>query len=316
MNKLAIILTIGSPLLGAVASRANVAVPEIELQNAQPIAPIVRKSGPAPLTTASLEPKVEFGQSRPGFVVSQDEVRELITVDTIESIYSTDPAVISVTQKGDRTVVLTAKSPGMCRVTVTTHTAPQSSKGKIQFYTVKVLPGPQKALAPSRPAAKPNRSGSDIPLAAGKARLLTTESKLLAVHISNEEFVSARAINNRTLALTGISPGTTTVTIFRARFENDVVGQSTAYTVTVSGDITAIADGATPFGETARVTVPFDTARVSKLLGITWPDSKQGFEEMLVTEIQKRDRRIVELEKLLQARSQPTSPAKETQPRE
>lgn len=109
---------------------------------------------------------------------------------------------------------------------------------------------PSRVQVPRRtapPANAPRPSAVSIPIRQGMGRLLTTSSNILAVYFSDENIVDARAINARTLAVTGKNPGKATLAIFTARSPEDVVGQARVYTVEIHPQSPVAVPVETPF---------------------------------------------------------------------
>jgi len=80
------------------------------------------------------------------------------------------------------------------------------------------------------------RSGENYPvlrLTQGMAKLLPSGENVLAVFFSNDTVMDARAINARTIAITGKAVGQSTLAIFKARNKKDVVGEAEVYIVDV-----------------------------------------------------------------------------------
>lgn len=67
----------------------------------------------------------------------------------------------------------------------------------------------------------------------GLARLITFREDILAVFFSDIAVMDARAINARTIAVTGLAPGRSTLAVFTARYPNDAVGRLNLYNILV-----------------------------------------------------------------------------------
>ncbi|MDQ3813239.1 MAG: pilus assembly protein N-terminal domain-containing protein, partial [Armatimonadota bacterium] len=95
-----------------------------------------------------------------------------------------------------------------------------------------------------------SRSRNTINVTQGLARLIQFPSNILSVYFSDANVMDARAINARTLAITGVAAGKSTLAIFTARSPNDAIGQANVYQVEV-GPPTV-----TPSGAGAQAAVP------------------------------------------------------------
>lgn len=76
--------------------------------------------------------------------------------------------------------------------------------------------------------------GNSIPaITQGLARMLQFNSNILAVFFSDINVMDARAVNARTIAVTGMAPGKSTLAVFISRYQGDAVGQAMIYNITV-----------------------------------------------------------------------------------
>ncbi len=95
------------------------------------------------------------------------------------------------------------------------------------------------AQLPQSAGAGGSKQGIDV--VQGMAKLIQFRSNVLAVFFSNPNSMDARAINARTIAVTGVGGGTSTLAVFTSRFAGDAVGRANIYRIqTVSGAPTAI----------------------------------------------------------------------------
>ena len=65
----------------------------------------------------------------------------------------------------------------------------------------------------------------------GLARLLSFPSNILAVFFSDPNVMDARAINARTIAVTGVGNGPSTLAVFTSRYPGDAVGRANIYRI-------------------------------------------------------------------------------------
>lgn len=98
--------------------------------------------------------------------------------------------------------------------------------GKEPFPTRSQLP---RLVANQQAAAARNT----INVSQGLARLLRFNTNILAVFYSDVSVMDARAVNARTVALTGLGPGTSTLAVFSERFPGDAVGKANIYQISV-----------------------------------------------------------------------------------
>lgn len=116
--------------------------------------------------------------------------------------------------------------------------APANKTASVNYRTVNQMPR--------------NMQGSGgrqvIPVTQGLARLLSFKDNILAVFFSDQNVMDARAINARTIAVTGVAPGFSTLAVFSSRYPGDAVGKASIYriqTTPQSGGTTTPADPAT-----------------------------------------------------------------------
>ena len=93
----------------------------------------------------------------------------------------------------------------------------------------------------------------------GMARLLTFRNNILSVFFSDPNAMDARAINARTIAVTGTGLGQSTLAVFTERFPGDVVGYASVYRVD-----TLAKNAGTPIAESDPATIE---AALSAALG-------------------------------------------------
>lgn len=100
------------------------------------------------------------------------------------------------------------------------------------------LPAPATTVRPNvnyRPRAglpqnvNASSARQTIQVTQGLARLLSFSDNILSVFFSDPAVMDARAINARTIAITGIGPGQSTLAIFTSRYPGDVVGKANVY---------------------------------------------------------------------------------------
>lgn len=99
--------------------------------------------------------------------------------------------------------------------------ARNSSRPTVNYSTTPRLPGNVRV------AGNPQV----VPVTQGLARVISFPDNILAVFFSNPKSMDARAINARTIAVTGIAPGQSTLAVFTSRFANDVVGKANIYRI-------------------------------------------------------------------------------------
>ena len=73
-----------------------------------------------------------------------------------------------------------------------------------------------------------------IDVTQGLARLLSFKKNIISVFFSDINVMDARAVNARTVAVTGLAPGTSTLAVFTERFEGiDAIGKVDIYNISV-----------------------------------------------------------------------------------
>ncbi len=87
-----------------------------------------------------------------------------------------------------------------------------------------------------------------VPLTQGLARLFRYSTNILAVFFSDVQVMDARAVNARTVAITGLAPGISTLAIFTQRYPGDTIGQANVYQIAVNSGIAGSSPGVPPPG--------------------------------------------------------------------
>lgn len=97
-------------------------------------------------------------------------------------------------------------------------------------------PFPMEAALPAeveRMASDPTAMRPLYRVSSGMARVMAFRANILAVFFSDENIMDARAINARTLAVTGKGSGKSTLAVFLSRYAGDVVGRAVIYNIEV-----------------------------------------------------------------------------------
>jgi hypothetical protein len=89
---------------------------------------------------------------------------------------------------------------------------------------------PQNVAAVTRGTRTPSNA---VAVTQGLARLFRFPNNILAVFFSDVNVMDARAVNARTVAITGLAPGASTLAVFTARYPGDAVGRSHIYQIAV-----------------------------------------------------------------------------------
>ncbi len=76
-----------------------------------------------------------------------------------------------------------------------------------------------------------NRNQQSIDVTQGLARLVSFPQNILAVFFSDPNVMDARAINARTIAVTGVGAGPSTLAVFTSRYPGDAVGLANIYRI-------------------------------------------------------------------------------------
>ena len=101
---------------------------------------------------------------------------------------------------------------------------PQASRVRNTSVPYRTTPNLPRNIATSGP-----RTGIEV--TEGLARLVSFPDNILSVFFSNPNSMDARAINARTIAVTGTGGGTSTLAVFTARYPGDAVGRANIYRV-------------------------------------------------------------------------------------
>jgi Flp pilus assembly secretin CpaC len=136
-----------------------------------------------------------------------------------------------------------------------------------------ILPAPAKNVKPagvtyktqpSIPSTmKAGPSGQTIQVTQGLARVISFPDNILAVFFSDPAVMDARAINARTIAVTGIGGGQSTLAVFTSRYEGDAVGKANVYRLqTVPRGAAVLADNRTPESVAEAITMALGDPRI------------------------------------------------------
>jgi Flp pilus assembly secretin CpaC len=104
-----------------------------------------------------------------------------------------------------------------------------------------------------------------ITVTQGLARLLTFRKNILAVFFSDDNVMDGRAINARTLAITGKAPGRATLAVFTAQSDTDTVGLANIFRIVVEPASPAMPPQPTIDASTAEaaITSALDDPRIT-----------------------------------------------------
>ena len=118
-----------------------------------------------------------------------------------------------------------ARPPGQARISSTLPSPSRATQANVPYRTTQGIP---KGVQTSGP-----RPGIEV--TQGMARLVSFPENILSVFFSDPTVMDARAINARTIAVTGTGAGTSTLAVFTARYPNDAVGKANIYRVQTVG---------------------------------------------------------------------------------
>ena len=174
---------------------------------------------------------------------------------------STSPSTTRPSTTRPSTTRPSTTRPSTTKQTTTSRPAPSTSTGGPQV--VRPLPPAPPRDTPSSGASQPPRISPNLPAPArgtnaqvpyrttprlpsnslpkgtrpgievtqGLARLVTFPDNILSVFFSDPNVMDARAINARTIAVTGTGSGDSTLAVFTARYPGDAVGRANVYRV-------------------------------------------------------------------------------------
>ena len=77
------------------------------------------------------------------------------------------------------------------------------------------------------------RASNAVPVTRGLARFFKFDDNILSVYYSDIAVMDARAVNARTVAITGLAPGVSTLAVFTEQFPGDAVGKVHIYQINV-----------------------------------------------------------------------------------
>lgn len=173
------------------------------------LAPVEPAPSPAPAPAVATEPSPAPAVSAPPLDASGARV---VTPDA-------PPELPKITRVQSTTASGTAP-----RISPSLPPPAMSSPARVTYRTT-----------PNLPKNVNGRSArSSIMVGQGLARLLTFRDNILAVFFSDPAVMDARAINARTIAVTGVAPGPSTLAVFTQRYPGDAIGQANIYRVDVA----------------------------------------------------------------------------------
>ena len=118
-----------------------------------------------------------------------------------------------------------APNPAITRISPVLPQPAKTTRAKVTYVTTPRLPRGFNAGG-----AKPA-----IAVSQGLARLLSFNDNILSVFFSDPTVMDARAINARTIAVTGIGAGNSTLAVFTSRYPGDAVGKANIYRISTAG---------------------------------------------------------------------------------
>lgn len=77
------------------------------------------------------------------------------------------------------------------------------------------------------------RPSNAVPVTRGLARFFRFDANILSVYYSDLAVMDARAVNARTVAITGLAPGVSTLAVFTEQFPGDAIGKVHIYQINV-----------------------------------------------------------------------------------
>ena len=120
----------------------------------------------------------------------------------------------------DSTVMQTGNAPG-ASISPSLPAPASNYNPRVTYKTTPKLPASFNQL----PAKQ------SVSVVQGEARLLTFQNNILSVFFSDPNVMDARAINARTIAVTGTGAGQSTLAVFTERYPGDAVGYASVYRV-------------------------------------------------------------------------------------
>ena len=116
----------------------------------------------------------------------------------------------------------TSSTPGGAHISPPLPAPATGMRPRVTYQTTPKLPPGYNQLSAT----------NGVEVTQGLARLLTFQNNILSVFFSDPTAMDARAINARTIAVTGTAPGQSTLAVFTARYPGDAVGYPSVYRIT------------------------------------------------------------------------------------
>ena len=110
---------------------------------------------------------------------------------------------------------------GGARISPSLPTPASNFRPKVSYKTTPRLPASFNQI----------KAKQSVAVTQGEARLLTFQNNILSVFFSDPNVMDARAINARTIAVTGTGAGQSTLAVFTERYPGDAVGYASVYRV-------------------------------------------------------------------------------------
>lgn len=136
--------------------------------------------------------------------------------------YNTVPAYNAANTAPDKVAMPAMNNDaGGVRISPSLPTPAQPFKPRVSYKTTPRLPASFNQI----------KAKQSVAVTQGEARLLTFQNNILSVFFSDPNVMDARAINARTIAVTGTGAGQSTLAVFTERYPGDAVGLASVYRV-------------------------------------------------------------------------------------
>ena len=169
---------------------------------------------------ASTTPRVQLTpQTRPQNQPAQQQIPRLPAPPATNN--SAPDTIVNPTINNPTITLPAMNNSGGATISPSLPAPAQSVNPNVTYKTTPNLPASYNQL----------KAKQSVAVMQGEARLLTFQNNILSVFFSDPNVMDARAINARTIAVTGTGAGSSTLAVFTERYPGDAVGFASVYRV-------------------------------------------------------------------------------------
>ena len=181
---------------------------------------------PRPNFSASATPPINPNQRTPNAgqtlpVLPSPPAGNRMTPDTIAPNATAPTAIFNPTIPSMDADGANNNANGGARISPSLPAPARDVYPKVNYKTTPKLPASVNQI----------KARQGVEVTQGEARLLTFQNNILSVFFSDPNVMDARAINARTIAVTGTGAGQSTLAVFTERYPGDAVGYASVYRV-------------------------------------------------------------------------------------